>query len=444
MSQYYTIQITGGTSTGPYSIYYDLVSSGNFANLYPSNTIASGLSLSTLTTGVIVEVPDTTTNILLYNQLCKQSKIFSVAPTPQNYGYLCIRISLQKTTTYQDIEVQYVGNFVNGKPQYVGSSYSVQWNSTNNYWELIGFSGFNNDNVIFRSIDNDFIPDTNWSAYGTFASNYAIVVNPTQCFLGKGGPQNLLSIQTDDPTCSNSSDGSIFVTGIGSSGWTYSLDGILYTNSTGLFTGLNSGPYTVYGKDYQDTVTSDVVNLNASTTTYITIPGSVTVTNISQVGNIWYYMVDIIYDTTSIPVGETVTFDYKFIYNLIYKEPGTVSFDTNQHYVIKNGVNQTINQTAVTPLTQVSPLPCNPTLYYEYNGSVTYVSYGISLVNGDTFESQIIYGIDVSAGGFLDGCVTEGSVNVNTIFENVILTCQCCNFTGSQINNVGLPQIPQF
>ena len=53
-----------------------------------------------------------------------------------------------------------------------------------------------------------------------------------------------------DPTCIGGSDGSITVTGSGGSApYSYSLDDIDYTNTTGVFNGLAAGAYNVYAKD---------------------------------------------------------------------------------------------------------------------------------------------------------------------------------------------------
>ena len=66
---YYTIQITGGTSVGPYTIYYTTVSPNNIAEIYPTNVPAQNISLNDMLTGVDIEVPDNTTLLIIYNQI---------------------------------------------------------------------------------------------------------------------------------------------------------------------------------------------------------------------------------------------------------------------------------------------------------------------------------------------------------------------------------------
>ena len=99
MDNYYTIKITGGTSTGPYTIYYDVIGSGNIAQIYPSSLPATGITLASLTSisGVQVAVPNTTTGITLYNQSCMTYENFEVDPTPPTLTCLCITILDTKT-----------------------------------------------------------------------------------------------------------------------------------------------------------------------------------------------------------------------------------------------------------------------------------------------------------------------------------------------------------
>ena len=82
-TKHYIIKITGETSTspGPYTIYYGIVNpplTTNIPPIYPVGlppVLAQNLSLSTLINGVIVEVPENTTVIYLYNQLCPDNTI---------------------------------------------------------------------------------------------------------------------------------------------------------------------------------------------------------------------------------------------------------------------------------------------------------------------------------------------------------------------------------
>lgn len=72
MAAYFYIKITGGTSVGPYVVYYDQINLNNIALLYPSLEPAIGLTYVELTTnnGVLIQVPSANTTIYLYNELC--------------------------------------------------------------------------------------------------------------------------------------------------------------------------------------------------------------------------------------------------------------------------------------------------------------------------------------------------------------------------------------
>ena len=83
MARYFYILITGGTSSGPYSAYYDTVSSSNYATRISTSLPATGMTYNDLTTGqgVNVSIPDGSTSIILYNELCN-SDITLIFPTP--------------------------------------------------------------------------------------------------------------------------------------------------------------------------------------------------------------------------------------------------------------------------------------------------------------------------------------------------------------------------
>ena len=68
-NRFFNVKITAGTSSGPYIVYHTSATSGNEATLHPSGDPAINLSYQSLTSveGVDVMVPDTATNVILYN-----------------------------------------------------------------------------------------------------------------------------------------------------------------------------------------------------------------------------------------------------------------------------------------------------------------------------------------------------------------------------------------
>jgi hypothetical protein len=365
-------------------------------------------------------------------------------------GYDMDNLSFSKSgdyiKVYNNTDKEVVGSIAvehGAFSKYTDGSITVQWNNTQNYWEMIGFPTTITGTFISTTVSD--IPDTNWTIIGSSVTQQVIVYQGNCPIDGKGGFTTQLFIEQENPTCVGDNNGSIFATPYYPSTWSYSLDGLIYPNYSGIFTNLSEGLYTVYAKDSGGTVITETVTLVADPLTYITIPYTTSLQQISSVGNMNYYNFKVIYNTSLIPVGESVTFDFKFIYSLIYNQPGTVLFDTDNSTILLNGNNQTINNTNSSPFLISGPLPCNPTYYNQLVGSQEYSVSSLTLVNGDTFEANIVYGIDTqSAGANLNGCITQGSVNINASFENVSITCNCCNLTVNQINQTGNPQIYIF
>jgi hypothetical protein len=76
---YYNVQITGGTSPGGYSIYYDIIGNSNYADILPTLLPASGITLTQLDNniGIDIQVPVSFTKIILYNESCGTYEEFS-------------------------------------------------------------------------------------------------------------------------------------------------------------------------------------------------------------------------------------------------------------------------------------------------------------------------------------------------------------------------------
>jgi hypothetical protein len=81
MARLFDIQIISGTAPGPYTVYYDVVGSGNIATLTNSGLPATSVSFSSLSTGINVTIPDASVTIILYNEQCSSDETFNI-PTP--------------------------------------------------------------------------------------------------------------------------------------------------------------------------------------------------------------------------------------------------------------------------------------------------------------------------------------------------------------------------
>ena len=431
MNRYFTININSGTSPGPYTIYYNTIGSGNIATIYPSGLPAENLTLTQLQTGVIVTAPVDIVDLYLYNVVCETNQQFQIPQIAVTYPDICITVQNVNLGINDQYLFSYNYNTVNGKPEYgTFDGYLLNWN-TNGYWEFITYPG----SVRLQSNDADNVPDSNWGAVGSNAKDYVIIAQQGIC--DKLSLPGKLTLTQINPTCEINTDGSINATANGGSGgWTYSLSGLLYNNTTGVFTSLGTGQYTIYAKDSAGQVISQTITLTAQPYTTILFTGTGNVTNLPTVGNMRYYLATVNYDTSQIPVGVTMTFDYKMVYNMIYGEPGFATFDTTQHYITKNGNPISISIGTTTPFVAGQNIGCEPlTPNYLYSGFDSYTSSGINLVNGDVFTVSIIYGIDTKTNGisFTNStntqiCETAGFVVLNSLIENVILSCNCCNY----------------
>ena len=84
MSRCFYVKITGGTAPGPYTVYYNSISESNIATVQDTSLPATGLTYSGLTTlyGIKVNVPDSITNLILYNEKCDEYFSNSAPPAP--------------------------------------------------------------------------------------------------------------------------------------------------------------------------------------------------------------------------------------------------------------------------------------------------------------------------------------------------------------------------
>lgn len=428
-SSYYNVQITGGTSPGNYSIYYDVIGNANYATNLDTGLPASGITLSLLNNniGINVEVPDNLTMIILYNELCNTYQEFPVTPNKPINVCLCISIQETYTYTYNQIDVCYTGAELNGKPLYTNGTQSVSWN-TNGYWELNGYADPNGS--LIRSGDFDFYPNNNWFAVGPNSSSYTITTTDGVCVSSPPSPS--FTAYGEEIPC-DPKFGNIVANAIwGTPPWMYSLDGITYQNSTGIFTNVSVGLYTVYAMDSLGVVLSAPVTVPSYNQPQINLIVNTQYTQIASVGNMKYYKVDFTYDTTTLPIGETFNADYILNYNLSYTEPGSVTFDTLIHTLNVNGVPQTINNINSIPLSAVGGSFCNP-IYGIYGGTEQYGSLSIPIMNSDIIDGSIVFGVDTETSGVLiSPCITSAQVDIQASIGVTYPTNPTCYSVNTQ------------
>lgn len=231
MSRYFNIVITGGTAPGPYSVYYDFVSTSRIAKLYPSNTSAIGLSGSS---SFVVTVPDWTcqsgytfvsdtgqpngigyctngcpagsapsgggfcqaclggcpppqpipvSQIILYNEPCGSGQTFDIGVIPPPQNCFCLTVKTGTTFNVWNSTYQYqfcsTGDIVNGKPTYTTTvssvTYTMSWQTSNNRWVILNnigqpmpLPGTTVGDTIIIGYDPSSLPLSNWNIYFPF------------------------------------------------------------------------------------------------------------------------------------------------------------------------------------------------------------------------------------------------------------------------------------
>ena len=356
-------------------------------------------------------------------------------PEQSVYPCICLLIFDLVNTTQSTFDFCYINTTINSKPVYSGSSGSLVWNS-NGYWDFSGYTSSNGTKFI--SNDFDYIPNTNWEGVGLNTNDYVVVSQTGNC-------SNVLTnfvyltAQGFDADC-DASTGSILATALGGGGsWEYSINNGSTFQPTGLFTLLNKGTYTVIAKDINGNIVSEIVVVGGQDINQFSLQSqSQSTVKTSPIGDMQYYETTIIYDTSFIPAGETITFNYVVEFNLNYVEPGSASFDvinTNM-YIFKNGSSQGIPTEIVNqPLTSGPPSICDPS-YYIYEGYIEFETGQIVLDSNDSFEVKFVYGINTKTTGVFDSvtqCFTEANVNINSYVTEVEYSCDCCQLTNTTV-----------
>ena len=178
-----------------------------------------------------------------------------------------------------------------------------------------------------------------------------------------------VSLTPGHATCGGS-DGTITAVGSGGSGsgYTYSLDDVDYSNTTGIFTGLTPGDYTVWvqddalGKGSNTVTISELLQASSSKTDITTCYGNTE-------------------GTITITASCGITTDYSYDWSGSPIDPGNVSSATNlvagsYNIVVSNGSGESIplNVTINEP-TEVS-LSVSQTSTYNCDGNLEVILSG--------------------------------------------------------------------
>ena len=302
-------------------------------------------------------------------------------PTPVYPQNLCFEYTPSLNNTY--LTTYTSGSTINGYPSWTSSTTTMYYNTGNTRWEI---SGWTNPGVP-ALLQPTTPPTGNWSLLGV--AQGTVVVTTGVCTT----PPLTLSVTTTQPTCSNTSNGVLNVTGYGGvPSYTYSINGVNYQASN-VFLGLAAGNYTVYIKDTNNTVTTQSVTLTPqnSYTNYVLNLSLTPLANEVNVGTTvtktWYYQINV---SPTLPAGKTVNFTINTAVGFTGK-----TFASNVP-VITNS----ITATTVGNATLSSPVNSSVTTTGLSRPSCT-----SSFINFSSYTNT--YTATISSGGLINGTITQ-------------------------------------
>ena len=303
----------------------------------------------------------------------------------------------------------------------------MYYNTGNTRWEI---SGWTNPGVP-ALLQPTTPPTGNWSLLGTYQGT--VLVSTGVCTT----PPLTLSVVTTQPTCSNTSNGVLNVTGYGGvPSYTYSINGVNYQASN-VFLGLAAGNYTVHIKDTNNTVTTQSVTLTPQSafTNYVLNLSLTPLANQVNVGTTvtktWYYQINV---SPTLPAGKTVNFTINTAVGFTGK-----TFASNVP-VITNSITATTvgNATLSSPVNSIvtSTGLSRPSCTSSFINFSSYTNtYTATISSGGIINGVITQFIDAPTIEFR-GCQLEGYILDSVSITNVTITPSTC--IGISVN--GSPQ----
>jgi hypothetical protein len=418
---YYTVTITGGTSDGPYTIYYDVVSPNNIAAKHPSGGIASNLTLSEMVNGVDILVPCSANVILVFNELCNTTQVASVTPNIPINSF-CITYSGGK-------QVSLVGNGYdsNGNPTWISTPTTeceVFWDTTINQWKLTclldGTQAYSNSPISSNP------PINGWYTVGPVQP--PLTVNQGGCFASK---TLTFSPSVNQPECE--CDGTIgtIPTG-GTPPYQYSINnGLTYFNSP-IFTNLCPGTYSITVKDNDNVTTNNSVVL---TSTFLPTTYNLTLNTVSNIITNTPTIYEVSFLTTlnispAIPPGVNITVDLGHLG--IFENLGTSNYSTLIRSVVlkKNQTPITITNTNTSNYVLPAPPQCllvdeeSPSISRQFSATTNnwnLIAIGVGDIITIETNSKVIKTSQSNQ------CRNGVDVNTFSVTNPSISGCSCCD-----------------
>ena len=411
MNQNYNVIITGGTSTGPYTIYYDTISASTIAVIYSTSNPATNLILSQMQSGVQVTVPEGTRYIIVYNQLCKTSQTIQVQDATITYNF-CLEVD-------SDTLVQFISS-----GEYKGyqswtsedSTYFAYYDPLINKWTI---SGGSLSYTILNA--SEYPPLNGWYTVGGGSGN--LISYSGDC--GATRPSQLLSMTTtiNRPSCE--CDGVITVAPSGGvPPYLVSIDnGVTFNPNKTVFNNLCEGTYSVVVIDSVGTsISQSVVLVNATPpTTYSVLltTNVITITNTpTQLTRQYTTTVSV---TPSLPVGVTLSLSLSHLNNFSASTSPTSAVLTTNTILNKNGSPQTIATTNTSNSTTINPYPgCQSQTMYLTTLTEGWVN--ITMAGADS----LVFTTTTTIIKTIEECLVGQSVDLYNVDKVTISGCSCC------------------
>jgi hypothetical protein len=425
MSRYYNVHLTpSSTSPGPYTIYWNTVSSGSIATIFSTSLPATGLTLTQLisTNGVNIIVPDSTTQIIISNPKCPPFYIEAL-PTEEVYDF-CMNILIPDVST-DNIHFNPNGIDSNGKNKWISDdeTYQIVWNTSLNKWELQTWPCYYEICPIITSTSNLYPPLTNWEISGLQGTitAYSGVCVPQSTYQRINTPFSI-----NQPNCG--CDGNIIINPRNLDGippYTYSIDNGSTYSSSPFFNNLCTGIYNIIVKDSYNYTFGNTVTLNAPVppTTYSVSLNTTNTTPTNTTYTLTNEYTTTINVTPPLPDGVSITFD--LIHNNNFKSSpndNTSTLVTNT-IITKNSSTIVYNTTNNTTGTTVNFIPsCQNLLVYQTGLTETWMS--LTMTNTDSIVINTTTSVTKSEYNL---CTVGESTDTYSLLNAYINGCDCCN-----------------
>ena len=424
-----TIGISGGTP--PYKILWDNGFDGPTINATP------GLNYGVIVTDYSWPLtgPDftatTVCSLPIPTPTPTPTPTQTPTPLPVNTQVLCLFITKNFITTNYTFSP--TPNYVNGKPTWSSSTYTLQWILTPQpSWQVM--------------IDDNFIFSTNST---TPLGNYTVQGPPANALVTNGPCTNrgmsFKNVTIQRPICEKTPNtGSIFIDVInGVPPILYSINNGLTTQSSPLFSNLNSGTYSVWVQDSTPTTITQGVIVSpapAQTNYFLSFNSSILTTNsTNKTLNFTLEVRDNQNNLVStLPSGTIITFNISQnnSFNTTILNSATIN---SVIQLKKNGIDL-----GITPIEQVTNTTTPVNNLCGVSQSIKYTT-----ATTKTYESVFISNSDVITGTLNvvlnqttpNVCILE-SLDFFTLLNPRIVGCSCCVVTARNVNSTTMKTSP--